>query len=124
MPRVVLDTNIIISAFVFPGSLPDKVLTLCFSGIADLMTSRHILGEFERVLAKKFSAPPAFIQGSLELLRSKATVVNPALLIEAVPKDPTDNHILECAVWSNAQFIVTGDKAHLLPLDPFRGKVS
>jgi len=47
--------------------------------------------------------------------------VEPAIVIDAVVKNPADNLILECAIWGDANFLVTGDKAHLLPLDPFRG---
>ena len=54
-------------------------------------------------------------------VRSVAEVVHPTIVLDEVENDPDDNRMLECAVWAEADLIVTGDKAHLQPLKIFRG---
>ena len=119
--RVVLDTNVLISAFLFPGRVSDKAFKLCLSGFAELVTSPAILEELRGVLRRKFRFTAADADAVVAIVRGAAEVVEPAIVIDAVKADPADNAILECAVWGHADILVTGDRAHLLPLDPFRG---
>lgn len=120
-PRVVFDTNVLISAFRFPGSVSEKAFTLCLSGVAVLVTSGPILDEFEGVLERKFKLPPREVQAIRAFVEQVAEYVEPTIVLDVVEADPDDNAILECAVWGRADYLVTGDKAHLWPLDPFRG---
>lgn len=52
--RAVFDSNVLISAFRFPGSISEKAFTLCLSGAVTLVTSPAILEEVEEVLRRKF----------------------------------------------------------------------
>ena len=121
LPRAVFDSNVLISAFWFSGSISEKAFTLCLSGAATLITSPTILEEVEEVLRRKFGLGAKSAAAVSAFVRSASEVVEPQVTIDAVKADPDDNAILECAVWGEAHYVVTGDKAHLWPLDPFRG---
>jgi uncharacterized protein len=98
-----------------------KAFALSLSGAAASVTSPAILADLEDVLKRKFRLSKGAAQEIAQFVRDVSECVEPAIVIDAVVKDPADNLILECALWGDANFLVTGDKAHLLPLDPFRG---
>jgi len=108
MIRIVLDTNVIVSALVF-GGVPRGVLELAESGQCELFYSRPIQTEVRRVLAEKFDWPQAMLQQALPVLWAIGTLVSPRITLNAVPADPDDSRILECAVEASAQAIVSGD---------------
>lgn len=119
---VVLDTNVIVSALHFPRSRLAKIPTLIQEGKVDLAISPFILGEVEGVLVDKMGWTRELTKEARETLRSLATViVDPEESISVVKDDHADNRILECAVEAGADFLVTGDKEHLLPIEIFRG---
>ena len=120
-PRAVFDTNVLISALLFRGSVSEKAFALSLSGAAASVTSPAILAELEDVLKRKFRLSKGAAREIAKFVRDVSECVEPAIVIDVVVKDPADNLILECALWGDASFLVTGDKAHLLPLDPFRG---
>ena len=120
-PRAVFDTNVLISALLFRGSISEKAFALSLSGAATSVTSPAILAELEDVLKRKFRLSKGAAREIAKFVRDVSECVEPAIVIDVVVKDPADNLILECALWGDASFLVTGDKAHLLPLDPFRG---
>jgi|SRR5581483_6413757 len=113
VPRVVADSNVIISAFVF-GGVPELLFTLARDGRFELYLSRFILEEVAGVLARpKFGWKERDIA---EALRSFSyTLVNPGRRRLAVVSDPADNRVLECAVAAKADFLASGDR-HLLEL--------
>jgi putative PIN family toxin of toxin-antitoxin system len=119
--RVVADTNILISAFLF-GGLPRIFVDLELSGAFGLVTSHALLEELDEKLRGKFAMPEAKAQAFLTLLKRQATVTNPSIVLDAVPGDPDDNRVLECALAGQADFIVSGDK-HLLRLGSHAGIV-
>ena len=116
--KVVFDTNILISALVFPGGNPDKVLRLARIGEIELLISPFILHEFERVLREKFNYRKGGVTQRLARIANISTLVEPSERVLIIEKDEPDNRILECAVGANAEFIVSGDK-HLLELGEF-----
>jgi putative PIN family toxin of toxin-antitoxin system len=118
MTRVVLDTNVIVSALVF-GGVPRGILELAEAGQCELFYSQPIQTEVRRVLAEKFDWPQAMLQQALPVLWSMGTLVAPLVTLNAVPADPDDNRILECAVEAQAQVVVSGDH-HLLALKNYR----
>ena len=118
--RIVLDTNVLISAILFGGP-PGEVLKLVISGTVDCSLSLAILDELRDVIRRpKFGFPPEQSFNVLEELHEVCDIINPAARINVVTADPDDNRILECAVESKSVFIVTGDR-HLLDLVEFRG---
>jgi putative PIN family toxin of toxin-antitoxin system len=117
--RVVADTNVLVSAIQFGGK-PKQLLDLAVDGHVDLATSEAILEETLRVLKEKFHRAPKELKESEKQLRVIGRIVVPTESIDAVAADPSDNRILECAVASDAEVVVSGDK-HLLALANFRG---
>ena len=114
--RVVLDTNVLLSALAFPGSKPDHVLQRIRQGEAELFLSSFILHELERILRDKFRLTRRQTDERVIFIRRMATLVEPMERIALVTAKDDDNRILECAVAACADYLVTGDKEHLLPL--------
>jgi len=114
--RVVLDTNVLLSALAFPGSKPDQVLQRVRRGEVALVLSAFILAELERILRDKFRFTTRQTDERVAVIRRMATLVEPTERIALVVAKDDDNRILECAVAARADYLVTGDKEHLLPL--------
>jgi len=118
--RIVLDTNVLISAIVF-GGRPREVLEKVISGTFAMAISAEMLAEFQGVLAgKKFRYPSGIVHTIVNELLAVSELVRPTIKVEQIKADPADNRILECALESRAACIVTGDR-HLLELGQFEG---
>jgi uncharacterized protein len=116
--RIVLDTNILISALLFGGN-PEMVLERGLVGHVGLVLSRAILNELEGVLCgKKFRYPTEIARSIVRELEAICEIVTPTRNIAVVKVDPYDNMILECAVEAKADYVVSGDN-HLLKLERF-----
>ena len=118
--RVVLDTNVIVSGLNFPGN-ERLVLELALRGRFELCLSPFILEEVAGVLGRKFDWAEERSAQALRALRDAATVIDPRRLPEAIEGGHADNRILECAVEAAADYVVTGDRRHLLPLGEHQG---
>ena len=118
--RLVLDTNVLISALAFPGSKPDQVLRLARRQAVNLFLSPFILSEFSRVLRDKFELSAREADARVRAIRRVAHIIEPKERVSAVTAKEDDNRIIECAIAAEADFLVTGDKAHLLPLGSYR----
>lgn len=118
---IVCDTNVLISALLFPGGAPDRVFQRIMAGRLQHATSPDILTELAGVLDRKFSHLADQVPAVVQLVRDVSELVYPALRLKVVADDPTDNRILECAVTAQAQFLVTDDRKHLLPLKTYEG---
>ena len=116
--RVVFDTNILVSALVFPGGRGDAALRRIIAGTDQLVMSRAILDELLDVLSRKFARDAEELAHVAVFVSELAMVVAPRRRLRVVQDDP-DNRILECAIAGRAEAIVTGDKA-LLALKNFR----
>lgn len=117
--RVVLDTNVVISGLLF-GGLPRQVLELAIEGVVELVTSPAMEDELERVLEVKFPQHRPAIKETLVAFQELMTHVVPHQTLSAIPEDPSDNRVLECALAAHADAIVSGDH-HLLACGKFRG---
>jgi putative PIN family toxin of toxin-antitoxin system len=113
--RVVLDTNVIVSGLNFSGN-EQRVLHLAVRRRYDLYLSTFILQEVSGVLARKFSWSQERTSQAIRLLSSTATVIEPRRILPIIQANPADNRVLACAVESDADYLVTGDRRHLLPL--------
>jgi uncharacterized protein len=118
MTRIVLDTNVYISAFLFGGK-PSLILDRIEGGQIELCYSQPIRKEVEGVLAEKFAWPAETISLACAPFWNIGICVKPRRTIRAC-SDSDDDRILECAVEAQAQYIVTGDK-HLLNMVRFEG---
>lgn len=118
--KAVLDTNVLISAYVFPGGPPEAVFRLAIEGRLDIATSRPLLAEFGRVLETKFGWIPARVSDAVAQVARIARVVEPTEPIAVVVADAADDRVLEAALAFEADVIVSGDR-HLLDLEQWRG---
>ncbi len=110
--RAVFDTNIFISALVFPGGQAEKAVLKVIQGNDLLLISREIIGEVLSVLSAKFSREAEDLSRVAVNLSEMGELVVPVKKVNALTDGP-DNRILECASAGNADVIVTGDKGML-----------
>jgi putative PIN family toxin of toxin-antitoxin system len=110
--RVVFDTNILVSALVFPGGQGEAAFRRIIEQTDQLVLSRPIVDELLDVLARKFARDAEELAHVAVFVTELALIVAPKRRLRVVKDDP-DNRILECAVAGRAQVIVTGDKALL-----------
>ena len=111
--KVIFDTNILVSAVVFPGGRGEAALRRVIEEHDQLVISRPILDELLGVLARKFSRDAEELAHVAVFLSNLAITVRPRRRLQVV-KDEPDNRILECALAGRAQVIVTGDRALLV----------
>ncbi len=117
--RVVLDTNVYISAILFGGNC-EEILRLANLGSFDLLLSKDILLEIKSVLKYKFNWTGKQVTTTISYLKDITTEIKPDISIDIVQDDPSDNKVIECALAGNAHYIVTGDRNHLLPLKKYK----
>ena len=113
--KVVLDTNVIVSGLNFPGN-ERIVLDLARRGRYELYLSPFILEESAGVLERKFGWHEEAVARVLGVFREAASVIEPGRRPQVIDGNEADNRILECAVAASADYLVTGDRRHLLPL--------
>ena len=120
MKKVVLDTNVTISALFWEGN-PRKIYDLVRDGKLNMLLSDDMEKEIIRVLGyEKFGLSPQEILPFLRNLRTHARHVETKSKIFVVIDDPTDNIFLDCALDGSADFIISGDK-HLLAIKVYKG---
>lgn len=117
--KVVFDTNILVSALVFPGGRGEAALRRIIEEQDQLVISKPILDELLGILGRKFARDAEELAHVGVFLSDLALFVKPKRRLQVV-KDEPDNRILECALAGRAKAIVTGDHA-LLALGEFRG---
>ena len=118
--RVVLDTNVLISALQFPDGALSGIWPPLQIDEYVLLLSPAIVTELASKLRGKFYWEEPLLRDSLRTLVRKAEIIQPHTLPDAIPEDPADNHILACAVEGKADLIVSGDK-DLLRLGAYAG---
>lgn len=117
--KIVLDSNVLISAFLWGGK-PKTILDRVFDGKDQLFISKEILDEIFDVLSReKFRLRKIIISSFLHEIEEISELIFPSDRILEVLRDVDDHKILECALEADADFIVTGDK-DLLILKTFR----
>lgn len=114
--RIVCDTNILVSALLFPGGAPDEVFALARLGEVELYLSPDIISEFKQVLVNKFKYAAKEADVFVGRILAASTLVYPSERLHVIERVPADNRILECAVTAKAEYLVTGDKRDILPL--------
>ena len=117
--RVVFDTNIFISALVIPGSLAEKAILKIIEEKDSLLISTDIIDEVLSVLSSKFGRDREELSHVAVVLSEIAELVKPTRRVKIFKDDP-DNRILECAIYGEANLLVTGDK-EILQLREYKG---
>ena len=115
MIRVILDTNIVVSATLRSGGLPEAVFNLAVDRVVQLCISEPIMAEYEEVLLRpRFKIHPDKLTTALARIREAGLLVTPTKPV-TVASDPDDNIFLECAAAAKAQYLVTGNQGHFPP---------
>ncbi len=114
MLKVVIDTNVLVSALLKPDSVPELIFSLVLSGEIVLCLTEPIAVEYEEVLKReKFKKlDQRKVRELLSRLRSLAHWVTPKIHLQVTLADPEDNKFLECADEAGADFLVTGNVKH------------
>ena len=117
--KIVLDTNVLISALGWEGK-PKKVFNRILNKELDLVISKEQLNEFKKILNyPKFKFTEDQKLKFLNIVSEISNIVDIKNKLRIVKEDPDDDIILETAVESNADFIISGDE-HLLKLKKFK----
>lgn len=109
--KVVIDTNVLISGLFFGGT-PDKIIDALLLKKFDLVISTEILKEYQRVvddLSEKY--PQVEVKPLFHSITRLAHIAVAEPLAEQICSDPDDDKFIACAASSQADVIVTGDKA-------------
>lgn len=120
--KVVLDTNVIISAAISKEGAPARIFELLLLELIENFTSKEIVKEIEEVFSRpKISElinerDRRFVIKNFKKFSKKIT---PTLKIDEIKEDPDDNKFLEVAITGNADFIISGD-AHLRQLHVYK----
>lgn len=116
-PRIVLDTNILISALVYGGK-PEQIYNLVLDKQIVAIISPILLSESTEILIKKFKFELGRIKQLEKITKNNFAMVNPSKIITLV-RDEDDNRVLEAALEGKCSYIITGDR-DLLDLKIFK----
>lgn len=105
--RIVVDSNVIISALQF-GGLPNRVLSSALDANIRLFISPFIADEILGVLLEKFSWDESQIQEAEEIIEEVSETIQPSDRVN-IARDSDDNRILECALAAQAHYLISGD---------------
>jgi putative PIN family toxin of toxin-antitoxin system len=110
--RLIVDTNVLVSAALKPDGLQRTVFLIAITRPARLYVSRPILNEYSRVLGR----PELRIRKGarlqlLQLVKNRSFPVLPRRRLQ-VTSDPDDNIFIECADAARADYLVTGNRKH------------
>jgi putative PIN family toxin of toxin-antitoxin system len=116
--KIVLDTNVLIAAFITRGSC-NELLEYC-AVHHTIVLSKDILDEFRDVLVRKFGFTREEARAAARVLRSRARIVTSLSFQQPVCHDPDDDLILATAIAGRYAVIITGDK-DLTDLNEYEG---
>lgn len=112
MIRLVLDTNVLISALLQPYGVPAQIFLMAMGGVIQLCISGGVYAEYEEVIRRpRFRLREDVIASALYSIREKGVWVRPTVAVHAC-LDEDDDIFLECAQASEAAYLVTGNTKH------------
>jgi len=117
--RVVIDTNVFVSGLTFKGK-PREVLDLIWRGDMEACVSSFILKELEETLKVDFSWNRDQIKHAIEKIKAKTILIQPKNKVWVIKGKDDDNRILECAIEGKVQYLISGDRKHLLSLKEYQ----
>ena len=120
--RVVLDTNVLISACWSPGGLEGRLVALVLKGQLTACVTEAVMTEYRDVVRRpKFSTRTACFETMIACFDKLAELVEPGPAAGAAT-DPDDNRLLECAHGAAAQWLITGNLRHFPSDWPTNGR--
>ena len=117
--KVTVDTNFLISATQWDYSVAHKLLKKFILSDVEIFTAQDILDETAEVLERDFKYSKSEAKNIIEKILLFADMVEPKQKIDIIKDDPDDNKVIECAIESSSDYIVTYDK-HLLKLKEYK----
>jgi uncharacterized protein len=110
--RLVIDTNVLVSAALKPEGLQRTAVVLAVTKPARFYVSHPILEEYAAVLSRpELDIRKGIRQQLLQFVKNHSYIVSPSRRLE-VAGDPDDNMFLECADMARADYLVTGNQRH------------
>ena len=119
--RVTVDTNFLISATQWDYSVAHKLLKKLILSDVIIFTTQDILDETVEVLERDFEYSKDESKNIIEKILLFAKLIEPRQKVKIIKDDPDDNKVIECAVESSSDYIITYDW-HLLKLESY-GKI-
>ena len=119
MRSVTPDTNLYVSALIWGGK-PQQLLEIALAHKVRLFISAAIMDEILEVLEEKFKHSPKRLAMEKEYIGKCTVRCVPKIKLEVVVSDPSDNKIIECAVHSRSEAIITNDN-DLLRMKEYKG---
>jgi putative PIN family toxin of toxin-antitoxin system len=113
MIRVVIDTNVVVSANLTDEGLPAAIMDLAAGKNILMCVSDAVLAEYKEVLNRpRLKLTPQRVAGALAVIRKTCLHVKPTRRISVIKVDEPDNRLLECAEAARADYLVTGNTKH------------
>jgi uncharacterized protein len=110
--RLVVDTNVIVSAALKPEGLQRTVFLLAITKPAQFYISPLIVSEYRAVLSRpELRISRGLRQQYLQLIKNRARLIKPSRSL-LITRDPSDNIFLECAEAARADYLITGNARH------------
>lgn len=110
--RLVLDTNIVISAALKPDGLERAVFLTAITKPARMYVSEEIISEYRLVLSRPELRIRRGLRGQfLQLIKNRSHMVSPSRKL-SITNDPADNIFLEGCEASRADYLITGNRRH------------
>ena len=120
VPKVVFDTNVLVSATLSPRGASLELLYLAAEGKITAYTSNAIIEEFKEIIRRDFEVPFKKAEEMAGVYLQFLKLVEPNRTINAIIADEDDNRILECGAYTKADYIASWDP-HLTDLKEFEG---
>ena len=117
--KVTVDTNFLISATQWDYSVAHKLLKKFIISNAELFTTQEILDETAEVLERDFKFSKNEARKIIEKILLFVELIEPTQKVNVIKDDPDDNKIIECAIESSSDFIITYDR-HLLKIGKYK----
>jgi len=118
--KIVVDTNFLVSATQWDYSVSHKLLQKLIINNVEIFTTKEILDEFTEVLKRDFLYKEEEVKSILEKVIQFLNLVTPSIKVNIIKEDSEDNKIIECALESKAEYIISYDK-HLLNIREYQG---
>jgi putative PIN family toxin of toxin-antitoxin system len=121
--RILLDNNLFVSSLISPHGKPANIVRAAFQGTVTIVSSVEQIERLAHVLARAKHKHQFTLAEAASVIKTLATIsvlAKPRTEVTAT-SDPEDNLLLAVAIAGRADYLVTGDKRHLLPLGQFEG---
>ena len=118
--KVTVDTNFLISATQWDYSVAHKLSKKLILSDAEIFTTQDILDETAEVLERDFEYSKDEVENIIGKILLFAKLIKPKQKIDIIKDDPDDNKVIECAIESSSEYIITYDQ-HLLKLKEYNG---